>query len=274
MPLRWAIERVSRALEVHALKALSFEHVTPPLPELKFVTDQNTVDKEQAFREAYFTAYEALAQSVLDAATEACGDALKARDRAKQPRKRIKPVLKALNKLAKKDPRAAEAAAQLQRAAMTWRRVLVAAETDATKLFDARGKATGRFIKRYDFGPNVATAKRWGTNVIEVELSPTTWSLVKGELENWHYTPLTDEAGEQITLRDKQVEWGEQLKQGHVREAIKLLLDQEFFTVRYAEVKDETPTGEFARVTCAKLLFGTYVFFQYGERIMVFRFES
>lgn len=107
----------------------------------------------------------------------------------------------------------------------------------------------------------------------EVQLPPDTWRLVRSELDGWSYTPLLDPDGQQVIVRDLRVEWGEQLRQGSVREALDQLHDREFFTVRYAEVKDQTPTGEFARVTGARLSLGTYVLFQYKDRLLVFRWS-
>jgi hypothetical protein len=266
------LERISRLLEVQGAKSMTLEHVAPGLPELTFVTDQTSVEREKAFRRQWLEAYEAICVGVIDAATEACGDALKDREREKEPRRRIKPVLKKLKKLARKDPVAAEAKALLEAVLPTFERVLVAQrDDDEGRIFERRTQETDAFLKRYDFGPKIATATRRGTAVIEVQLPPETWALVKGELDSWRYTPLLDAEGEQVQLRGKSVEWGEQLMQGQVREALQRLDDQEFFTVRYAEVKNELPTGEFARVTGARLTLGAYLFFQYGDRFMVFR---
>lgn len=267
------LERISRLLEAHGAESLSLEHLSPPLPDgLRFEVDGNTEERERAFHAAWLDAYQGICEAIIDQGGELCGDKLRERDREKAHPKRLKAVLKALKKLARKDPAAAEAQALLRGMLATYEQVLLARQgEDVDALILQRRADADAFLKRYDFGPQIATAKRHGTAVIEVQLPPETWNLVRGELDSWRYTPLEDGEGNQVQLQGMNVEWGEQLNQGMVREALDRLAKLEYFTVRYAEVKNELPTGEFARVTGARLTLGTYYFFQYGDRFMVFR---
>ncbi len=254
--------------------------------KLAFDLDAATADpakaleKEKAFLEAWRAAYRAATHALVEEATElarSAGDVGAAeKDLEKPAETRYGPLLKAALKKQKKSKAAAEIALVLEAAAPRFAELeklagAGAAAADPAKVLKARETELKKFLKRYDFGPKIATATAVGTALVEVKLAPDTWELVRRHVTSWKFEPLIDPAtGKQVVLGGKmKVERTEQLQQNELREALRLLAN-ELFVVRYAKIESDKETN-FIRVTGAKLLFGTYYFIEMEDRLIVAR---
>jgi hypothetical protein len=262
------LDRLSRDVARASGSELPLDHLPGAFGGLRFDVTGNTVDKEKAFRQRWLDAVRASCVAAIETATAVAGEELKAKDRAKGHPQRVRPLVAALKKKARKEPPALHCLqvieALVPRLQEAW-----AEGVDVAALFAAREEQTQRLLKRYDFGAKIAKAYATGTAVVEVQLPPETYALVKRELDTWHYAPLMA-GGAQVTVGSMKVEYGDRLTQGNVREGLQMLTPVEYFTLRYACMENQRET-EFVRITGAKLLIGTFYFVQHGERLLVLR---
>lgn len=262
------LDRLSREVARASGTELPYDALPAAFGGLRFDVAGNTVDEEKAFRRRWLDAVRASCVAAIDSATGQCGDDLKAKDRAKGHPQRLRPIMAALKKKAKKEP-AARATMLVLETLLPRLQEAWAEGVDEAALFAAREEQAQRLLRRYDFGEKIAKAYATGTACVEVQLPPDTYALVKKELENWHYTPLMA-GGSQVTVAGLKVEYGDRVTQGAVREGLQMLTPVEYFTLRYARVENQKET-EFVRITGAKLLLGTFYFVQAGERLLVLR---
>jgi hypothetical protein len=264
-----ALEALVLRVEKEGWKRVPLDKLAPlPPHDLVFVAQGNTIDKEKAFRTAWIAAYKACGEDLLDRAAKLAADEKLAKeaDLAGPPEKRLAFFVK---KFKGKGPTADEVKKTLDLAApriLEVERLAKDAQEKAT--FDQREADLKKFLKRYNLGPQVATADAAGTAVINVKLAPATYDLVKRTVYGWKFTPLKDAQGP-VVLGGKRIEYTDQLSQGDVREALRMLTN-EYFTVRYAKWEQEKEV-DVLRVTGAKLLFGTYYFIEHEDRIVVAR---
>lgn len=262
------LEALVLRCEKDGWKRLPLEKLVPKPPALVFVATGNTIEKEKEFRTKWIAAYRAYAEDLIEQATAlAKADGLaKEKDLALPPDKRISVLAKKL----KKTGAAAEIARTIEALAPRYLEVLKLAADPAEKAtFELRDKETKKFLKRYDFGPKVATAEAAGTAILNVQLAPDTYDLVKRTVYGWKFTPLKDEKGAGVKLGDKRIEYTDQLAQSDVREGLRML-GQEYFTVRYSRWEKEREL-DIMKITGAKLLFGTYYVIEHEDRIVVAR---
>jgi hypothetical protein len=240
------LEKLVRQVEADGFKRFPTESLRPRLPgeKLVFQVQGNTVEKEKEFRKAWIAEYAAIAKEAEE----------KAKAAAKE----------------KKSPEAKEAKLLLLAIAPRFQELRALEAKPAEKeTFDAREAALKKFLKRYDFGPKIAKASADGTAVINVQLAPDTYEVVRRAIYAWKFQPLKDPQGGEAKAGKRRIEFTEQLSQGDVREALRQL-QNEFFVVRYAKWEKEKET-DLIRVTGAKLLLGTYYFIEHEDRLIVAR---
>lgn len=240
------LEALVQRVEREGFKRFTFEKVKPgvPDPTLVFAVQGNTIDKEKEFRKAWIAAYDAI---------------------GKELQEQVKPLAKD-----KKDPGARDALKLLGAATSRIQEVKTFVAKPAEKeTFDARDREIKKFLKRYDFGPKIAKATADGTAIVNVNLPPDTYELVKRNVYAWKFQPLKDAQGADVKVGGKRIEFTDALSQSDVREALKMLTN-EYFVVRYAKWEKEKET-ELIRITGAKLLLGTYYFIEHEDRLVVAR---
>jgi len=267
-----AIEALVRRVEVDGFKRFPAGALAVKPEGLRFDPDKASLEQDRAFYASWVKAYRAALGALVEHYSEKAAEEkiLKSQELEKPVEKRVGPLLKEAQKQRKKSPLAAEIADLVGAVAPRYAEVLQAKDALPDAVLAAREKDVAKFLKRYDFGPKIATAAAVGTAVIEVKLAPDTFELVRRTMYGWKFTPLLDPQGAPVTLKDKRrVEFTGQVTQGEVREALRQV-PGEFFVVRYAKMEKEK-TVDLIRVTGAKLAYGTYYIIEHEDRLVVSR---
>jgi hypothetical protein len=168
------LEELAIRCEKEGWKRLPFEKLkAKPPADLVFVATANTVEKEKEFRKKWIAAYKAFAEDLIEQATAvAKEEALaKEKDLALPPEKRVAVLAKKL----KKSGSATEIARTIEALVARYLEVVkLSAQPLEKETFDLRDRETKKFLKRYDYGPKMATADAAGTAIINVQLAPDT----------------------------------------------------------------------------------------------------
>jgi len=253
------LEALALRVEKEGFRRALHEKLAPKAPaDLVFPVTTCSIDEEKKFRTAWIAAYRAMADDLVEQITTIAKNAslLKAKELEGPPEKRFSLFLKKLG-------RQKELSGTAQLMAPRYAEVLELEKNPAEKdTFEFRERELKKFLKRYDFGPTVATSEASGTAVIRVRLTPATYSAVKGAIDSWKGSPLGAFAG-------KELHYAAQISQGEVREALKSLTN-EYFVVRYSKWEREKEVDALS-VVGAKLLFGRYYFIDAGEKLIVAR---
>jgi hypothetical protein len=142
----------------------------------------------------------------------------------------------------------------------------------------ARVEGGKEFLKRYDFGPQVAKQHQDGASKLCFDLTKDVYELVKRNLGMLNAHPLQDGQGKDMKWRGKPLmgALASKLTIGDGNKSLeKYLGDDEYFQIQYAENERGDPYERLeekalVRVTGAKLLLGKYFVVEAYDRVVVY----